>query len=59
MDIIEISTGPRIAGAALFGIWVTPLFIIWCISLCIARRKGDPARVGIAWLKAVFPFWIL
>ncbi|KAK0616483.1 hypothetical protein B0T14DRAFT_247612 [Immersiella caudata] len=59
MDIVDTSRGPRIAGAALFGIWVTPLFIIWCISLCTARRKGDPARVGIAWLKAVFPFWIL
>ncbi|KAK4452644.1 hypothetical protein QBC34DRAFT_293220 [Podospora aff. communis PSN243] len=59
MDIVDTSNGPRIAGAALFGIWVTPLFIIWCISLCTVRRKSDPARVGFAWLKAVFPFWIL
>jgi len=52
-------TSHRIAATAIFGIWITPLFVIWCISLCTARRKGDPARAGIAWVKAVFPFWIL
>ncbi|KAK0644056.1 hypothetical protein B0T16DRAFT_460140 [Cercophora newfieldiana] len=52
-------TGYRIAATALYGIWVTPLFIIWCVSLCTARRKKDPVRVGVAWMKAVFPFWII
>lgn len=44
---------------AVHGIWVLPLFILWCISLCLARRRGDPARVGVAWAKAAFPFFIL
>jgi len=48
-----------IAAVVLYGIWVTPSFIIWCISLCTARRRSDPARVGLAWFKAVYPFWIL
>ncbi|KAK0708571.1 hypothetical protein B0H67DRAFT_590614 [Lasiosphaeris hirsuta] len=48
-----------VGAIVIYGIFITPLFILWCISLCIARRKGDPARVGIAWIKAVYPFWIL
>ncbi|KAK3347146.1 hypothetical protein B0T25DRAFT_634384 [Lasiosphaeria hispida] len=48
-----------VGAIVLYGIFVTPLFILWCISLCIARRKGDPARAGIAWIKAVYPLWIL
>ncbi len=48
-----------IATTVLSGLWVTPLSILWFISLCLARRQKDPARVGVAWMKAVFPFWIL
>ncbi len=48
-----------IGTAVLSGLWITPLSILWFISLCLARRKKDPARVGIAWMKAVFPFWVL
>ena len=48
-----------IGTAVLSGLWITPLSILWFISLCLARRKKDPARVGVAWMKAVFPFWIL
>ncbi|KAJ4287433.1 hypothetical protein N0V88_007706 [Collariella sp. IMI 366227] len=40
------------------GIWVLPLSIIWFISLCLARRNDDPARVGVAWIKAAYPLWI-
>lgn len=43
----------------LAGLWVKPLAILWFISLCLARRKSDPARDGIAWMKAVFPVWIV
>ena len=52
--------GAYISVLILAGLWVTPLSILWLISLCLARRKRDPARVGITWLKAaVYPFWIL
>ncbi|KAK4201514.1 hypothetical protein QBC40DRAFT_59488 [Triangularia verruculosa] len=47
------------AHAVLAGIWITPLLILWFVSLCVVRRRGDPARVGVAWLKAACPFWIL
>ncbi|KAL1835807.1 hypothetical protein VTJ49DRAFT_6038 [Mycothermus thermophilus] len=43
----------------LAGLWVVPLSVLWFISLCVARRKRDPARTGIAWLKAAYPFFIL
>lgn len=48
-----------IASVVLSGLWITPLSILWFISFCLARRKQDPARVGIAWIKTVFPIWIL
>ncbi|KAK4126973.1 hypothetical protein N657DRAFT_640856 [Parathielavia appendiculata] len=43
----------------LAGLFITPLSILWFISFCLARRKHDPARVGVAWIKAVFPLWII
>lgn len=51
---------PSLIGSiVLAGLWVTPLSILWFISLCLARRKSDPARVGLAWVKAVSPIWIM
>jgi hypothetical protein len=29
------------------------------VSLCLARRRSDHARVGFTWLKLVFPFYTL
>lgn len=56
----EISPGGYYIGfAVLAGLWVTPLSILWFLSFCLARRKHDPARVGFAWMKAVFPIWNL
>ncbi|KAK4099481.1 hypothetical protein N658DRAFT_165700 [Parathielavia hyrcaniae] len=37
---------------ALAALFVTPLLVLWFISLCLARRKNDPARVAVAWIKA-------
>ncbi|KAK3303193.1 uncharacterized protein B0T15DRAFT_576598 [Chaetomium strumarium] len=37
-------------------------YIGYCILaglLCLARTKHDPARVGIAWMKATYPIWIV
>jgi len=56
---MALSTGYFAAAAALYAIFVLPLFVLWCVSLCTARRKGDPARVGVAWMKAVYPFWVV
>ena len=35
------------------------LFIIGCVALCSARRRRDPSRVAITWLKVVFPFAVM
>jgi hypothetical protein len=51
--------GYQIGYTVLAGIYITPLAVLWFITFCLARREQDPARVGIAWLKAVFPVWIL
>ena len=48
-----------IVDVVLYGIFIKPLFILFVISLCLARRRSDPARVGFTWMKLVFPFWIL
>ncbi|KAK3995318.1 hypothetical protein QBC44DRAFT_284603 [Cladorrhinum sp. PSN332] len=40
-------------------IWVIPLLVLWSISFCFVRRKKDPARVGIVWMKIVYPLWLL
>lgn len=51
--------GEYIGTAVLSGLWITPLSILWFISFCLARRRQDPARRGISWMKAVFPIWVL
>lgn len=56
MDSLE---GYSIGYTVLAGLWITPLAILWFISLCLARRRDDPARVGVAWLKAAYPIWIM
>lgn len=43
----------------LHGLWVTPLAVLFFITLCIARRNGDPARSGIAWYKGAHGAFIL
>lgn len=48
-----------IVDLAMSGVTSTPLFIIWCLSFCFARRRDDHARVAFSWMKAVFPFQIV
>ncbi|KAJ9142447.1 hypothetical protein NKR23_g7242 [Pleurostoma richardsiae] len=48
-----------IINCVLSGILIKPLFIIWVISLCLARRKSDPARVGFTYMKVVMPLEII
>jgi ABC-type multidrug transport system fused ATPase/permease subunit len=50
--------GYQIGYTALSALYITPLAVLWFVSFCLARTKQDPARVGISWLKAVFPVWI-
>jgi hypothetical protein len=51
--------GTGISSTVLSGIGILPLAILWFISFCVARRKGDLARVGVTWMKVVYPFWLL
>lgn len=51
--------GYQIGYTVLAGIYMTPLAVLWFITFCLARREQDPARVGIAWVKVVFPVWTL
>lgn len=44
---------------ALAGIFIKPLFILWLVSLCLARRKSDPVRMGFLWMKFVFPLEVI
>lgn len=48
-----------IVNVVLTGIFIKPLFIIWLVSLCLARRRSDHARIGFTWLKLVFPIYTL
>ena len=51
--------GWYIAGAAMSGIVIMPLLILWAIALCTVRRRGDPARTAFRWMKVAMPFEIL
>ncbi|GAB1316097.1 hypothetical protein MFIFM68171_06307 [Madurella fahalii] len=59
MDYIGYSAPSIVGSIVLAGLWVTPLSVLWFVSLCLARRRSDPARVGIVWVKAVYPVWII
>lgn len=48
-----------IGTTVLSGLFIIPLTVLWFITFCLARRRNDPARTGIAWLKAAFPIWTL
>ena len=59
MSSPEEYRGYQIGYTVLAGVYITPLAVLWFITFCLARREQDPARVGIAWLKVVFPVWTL
>ncbi|OAA58648.1 hypothetical protein SPI_06721 [Niveomyces insectorum RCEF 264] len=44
-----------IVNAVLTGILIKPLVILWVFALCLARRRKDPVRCGVSWLKAALP----
>lgn len=48
-----------IVSTVLDAFYVVPLFVIWISFLRTVRKKKDPARAGIVWLKAAFPVFIL
>ncbi|KAK0750767.1 hypothetical protein B0T18DRAFT_56390 [Schizothecium vesticola] len=46
----------RIFATSLHGLFILPTSILFVIGLARARRHSDPARCGLAWLRAVFVF---
>ncbi|KAK1832007.1 hypothetical protein QBC39DRAFT_371390 [Podospora conica] len=48
----------RIVAAGLHGLFVVLASILFTLGLLRARRHSDPARAGLAWLRAVFIFAI-
>lgn len=48
-----------LANAVITGLLIIPLFVFWICGLCIARRRGDPARTGFRYLHAVLPLEVL
>lgn len=48
-----------ISHAALTGIIIPPVFILWILSHFQARRRKDPVRDGVAWMKLAYPFFFL
>ncbi|KAK3312997.1 hypothetical protein B0H66DRAFT_644124 [Apodospora peruviana] len=59
LEQLQLQHQYNIGIAVIDGIFIIPLTIIWVISLVRAPRNRDPARVGVGWLKAVFPIKIL
>ncbi|KAK4186368.1 hypothetical protein QBC35DRAFT_271654 [Podospora australis] len=53
------TTAMAVAHIALAALWVVPLAALWCITFWLGRRRDDRARIGVSWLKAAYPFWIL
>lgn len=52
----NVSAGVNVGFTA---IMIPPLFVIMCISFYRARRSHDPARITIAYFKAMLPVAIL
>ena len=48
----------RIFATSLHGLFILPASVLFFIGLSRARRHSDPARCGLAWLRAVFIFAI-
>ncbi len=48
-----------IVHASMTGIVIAPLLILGLCLLCLGRRRGDPARTGVTWLKVAFPITTL
>ncbi|KAL8411913.1 hypothetical protein RB596_001234 [Gaeumannomyces avenae] len=46
----------RYFSAVLIGMWCLPFVVFFALSLFLARRKGDPARVAVVWIKVLLPF---
>lgn len=46
----------RYVSAALSGMWCIPFVVFFVLSFFLARRKGDPARVAVVWIKVLLPF---
>lgn len=56
-----MATGPYYyyVSAVMAGMWCLPFTVFFVLSFFLARRKGDPARVAVVWLKILLPFAIL
>ncbi|TWU72148.1 hypothetical protein ED733_003402 [Metarhizium rileyi] len=45
--------------AGLTGFILVPTIVVWLATLCLARRREDPARESFIWLKACHPLFLL
>ena len=44
--------------ACVSGVVIIPVFILWILTLALARRRSDPARNAFVWLKPCHVFLI-
>ena len=47
-----------IVDAGMNGVMILPIFIVWIVTLGVARRRSDPARTAFSWLKAPHMFLV-
>lgn len=57
--MFDTYTAYDIAAAALLLLTAVPALVIFLCSLCLARRRKDPARSWLALYKAAFGFFVL
>lgn len=48
-----------VANAVLTGIFIVPVFVLAIISIFQAKRRKDPVRDGVPWLKIAFMWFFL
>ena len=44
----------------LSGILILPTVVLWLVSFCVVRRRGDPVRqLPFAWMKVAYPMFAM
>lgn len=42
----------------LSGILILPTVVVWLVSFCVVRRRGDPVRhMPFTWMKVAYPMF--
>ncbi|KAK0705637.1 hypothetical protein B0H67DRAFT_594609 [Lasiosphaeris hirsuta] len=58
-DIMALQAQYSVGTIVIYVFPIIPLSILWGISLRSTHRKGDAARGAFAWIKTLFPIYIL